>query len=461
MEEFSPQGNGRAPAPGPATPQTSSTISSTGANGLPASSSKQKVRTRKDDDPAYVDKIFFRSDPPPPSSLWDTDDMQYLDKVRCHAWIRMTLIDPKNGRYEGRMKFHWRLRTLNSKERTEPRTRVPGIRMPRLVTEVEESRIWRNFDGDTEKTISWQGTTVLSFNGFEIFEVQDFPFDRQVINLDLFEFVWRSDKDSDYYFEAMKLVTFTAETISMLPEWDTYPAIMECRNKKKPGSGPSFGSRFTLKLRLQRKERYYITQIFMVTCLILFSALIPLALAPGDQFVGDRLSLHSGGLLTLVAFKYGVSDGLPSVPYNTFVTTFLNGQIVTLVAVSAEAIVAYKIVNVLVDEKPLNFAEDVLLWILLLLWLGLFLYIAFAKGRVPWHEVLADQYINVENKDEESNSIVTKIEKVNSAMEDELSNVANAVSPMSRKRNQLQKTFARAEQAASPKASVRRMRITL
>merc|ERR1719182_1134456 len=113
----------------------------------------------------------------------------------------------------------------------------------------------------------------------------------------------------------------------MLPEWDTFPAIIAVTNSKKPGSGPSYATRFVVKLRLQRKEKYYVTQIFMVTYLILSASLLPLALAPGETFIGDRLALHSSGLLTLVSFKYGVQADLPSVPYSTFVSRFLTAQI--------------------------------------------------------------------------------------------------------------------------------------
>jgi hypothetical protein len=259
--------------------------------------------------------------------MWDTTDVQFLDKVKCRIWVRMTKVDPKNGRYEGRMKCHWQLRTLNTKDRTEPRVRVPGIRTPRLCCQVEESRIWRHFDGDSEHSIAWNGTSVMAFQGFEIFEVQDFPFDRQVINLDLFEFVWRSNKDTDIYFEAMKVVKFDVETISMLPEWEAWPAVLEPRHVLRPGTGPSFCTRFNVKIRLQRKEKYYVTQIFLISFLITGCSLLPLALAPGDQFIGDRLGLHSSGLLTLVSFKYGVQADLPSVPYSTFVSTFLTLQI--------------------------------------------------------------------------------------------------------------------------------------
>merc|ERR1719401_3280356 len=117
------------------------------------------------------------------------------------------MINPKNGRFEGRMKFHWKYRLLKIDDRTEARKRIPGIRMPRLSFRTEESRVWRNFDEDTETTIAWNGTTVLHFNGYECFEVHDFPFDRQIIDFDLFEFVWKDDKDSDNFYESMKIVS--------------------------------------------------------------------------------------------------------------------------------------------------------------------------------------------------------------------------------------------------------------
>lgn len=343
----------------------------------------------------FFDKLIgqqaYVSDPPPPPNLWDTDDVQYLDKVMCHCWVRLTHIDPKNGSYEGRMKCHWAIRTLNTKDRTEPRIRVPGIRLPRLVCHVEESRIWRHFEGDSDKTVAWQGTSVFSFSGFEIFEVHDFPFDRQIINLHLFEFVWRDDKDTDVYHEAMKVVSFTMETLSMLPEWDTYPAVIEPCDILHPGSGPTFGTRFIVKLRLQRKERYYVTHIFLVSLLILVASILPLAFEPGEGHIGDRLSIHSGGLLTLVAFKYGVSADLPSVPYATFISTFLTAQILTLVAVSGESIFAYKMVDVYISKAALDLFEDSLLVALLLMWLLYFGHIAFSKKRKSWEEVLGSQ----------------------------------------------------------------------
>jgi hypothetical protein len=332
------------------------------------------------------------STPEPPPELWLTEDVQYLEKVRLHMVVEVQALDPKNGTYEGKMKCHWQFRTLNDRDHTTPRHRVPGIRAPRLTMTYEESRVWRQFDGDTAKTIAWMGVTVCGFEGNEIFEVNDFPFDRQVLELDLIECVWKEVKESDVYYEGMKIVDLKVVTLSTLPEWDTFTAVVEPRQVTQYGSGPSYASRFNLKLRLQRKAGYYVLQIFMVSTLITVASLLPLALAPGDLHVGDRLGLHAGGLLTLVSFKYSIAGELPAVPYQTFVSTYLTSQIVTLVAVSVENILAYRVLeDELVSFSPLNTAEDCLLYLVLMFWLLYFLYVAFKKPRTSWEVVLDSQ----------------------------------------------------------------------
>merc|ERR1719428_1871635 len=154
----------------------------------------------------------------------------------------------------------------------------------------------------------------------------------------------------------MKVVEFTTETISLLPEWDIFPALIEPLQLCQPGSGPSYCSRFTVKLRLQRKERYYVTQIFMITILITMASCLPLCFPPTGDFVGDRLALHASGLLTLVAFKYSMSQDLPPVPYHTFVNGYLTRQMVTLVAVMVECVIMYKVVSD--HEKPRKDLEN-------------------------------------------------------------------------------------------------------
>lgn len=334
----------------------------------------------------------FVSVPAPPDDLWDTDDVQFLDKVSCQVWIRLTHVNPKNGRFDGRMKFHWSLRVLNFEQRTEPLKRVPGIRMPGLFCEVEESRVWRRVDLDVGNNIAWQGITVLSFHGYEIFEVNDFPYDRQVIDLNLLEFVWRENKSSDSFYEGMKIVSFTSNTISMLPEWHCFPAIIDPIHVTQLGTGPTYATRFLVKLRLERKETYYIYHVCMVTYFITSAALLPLALAPNKQFQADRMAVQVSGLLTLISFKYSIAENLPTVPYRTFLTTFMQAQIITVVLVSMEGIAAYKITrNDASHEQWLGILEDYMMYVLLTVWLVYFLYAAFGKGRRDWTDVIDGQ----------------------------------------------------------------------
>lgn len=341
---------------------------------------------------SFDDKILrlqsFVSDPPPPKQLWDTDDTQYLEKVTCRCRVRLTHIDPKNGAFEGRLRCKWYFRTLKMKDRTEPRMRVPGIRIPTLVTNVEESRIWRHFEADSAKTIAWQGTSSIRFSGFELFQVKDFPFDRQVIDLHLFEFVWRVDKDADTYHEDMRIVSLDMSTSSMLPEWDTYPTVMEPCEILHAGSGPTYAARFLVTVRLQRKSSYYITHIFMVSLLITVAAILPLAIEPGDTHIGDRVLLHSSGLLTLVAFKYVASKELPSVPYPTFIDNFMDYQVWTLAAVSGEAIFSYRTVGTYLEKSFVEALEILLLIALLCVWSLYFGYVVYGKERQTWGEVM-------------------------------------------------------------------------
>merc|ERR1719195_416335 len=184
------------------------------------------------------------------------------------------------------MKCHWRFRTLNTADRTETHLKVPGVRMPGLLVDVDESRIWRDLEKSTDKTVYWRGISVFIIRGFEIFEMSDFPFDRQVINLELMEFVWRPTKDSETYDQRMNVVHFSTVTQSMLPEWVPFPARVELtqkmvdvqgggasvkvddvmmsndRSADQGQRGPNFTSRFHLKLRMERKHWFFVMQIF-------------------------------------------------------------------------------------------------------------------------------------------------------------------------------------------------------
>jgi hypothetical protein len=339
----------------------------------------------------------FQSKPPPPFDLWDTDDLLYLDKVRCNAMLRVTGIDPKEGTFTLRLKCHWRFRTLNSGDRTETHLKVPGLRMPGLNVGVEESRIWRDLKKSTDKTLYWRGVSQFNIQGYEIFEMSDFPFDRQVINLELLEFVWKESKDADTFDYSMKLVYFRVSTESMLPEWDPYQSKVLVDQLITAGDreGPTCASRFKVSLRVERKIRFFIIQIYFVTLLIMVITCFPLALPPDATHVGTRLGAYGTGVLTLVAYKYGIADTLPRVPYQTYTDKYLSAQILTAVCIAIEALVMYHLVeHAGVDETNIRYLEMGILIVIVLLWIWFFTYTAKFKARKSWTEVFANQELN-------------------------------------------------------------------
>jgi len=191
----------------------------------------------------------------------------------------------------------------------------------------------------------------------------------------------------------------------MLPEWTCFPAIIDPVHVTQLGTGPSYATRFIVQLRLERKEQYYINHICLVTYLITSMALLPLALAATGNFQGDRLAVQVSGLLTLISFKYTVADSLPTVPYSTFITTFMQTATVTVVCVSIEGVVAQKLSQSSIENLDwIDMFEDALMYILFVVWSVYFFYAAFFKGRRDWQDVVDGQANNIEmsyNREEE------------------------------------------------------------
>lgn len=296
----------------------------------------------------------------PFEELWDHDDASFVNKVVCDCSIKVIGVDPKQSKFELRIKCKWRFRTANVMDATETKMRVPGIRAPALKVQVHESRVWKDLNKTklSTKTIYWKGVSIYTVTGYERFEMQDFPFDRQLVSLDVFDFVWQDAPDSDEYDFGMHIVSIRCQTVSMCPEWATHTAIILPDNIRKPAivqdsdlvlreeteseviNPPMYASRFTVKLRLARKPWYYIVQIFGLTVLVTLTSLLAL-LTPMDD-VGSRLSLYSAGVLTLSAFKYTISDALPTVPYSTKLDRVLLTEMVCVIACALEAIFVYR-----------------------------------------------------------------------------------------------------------------------
>ncbi|CAE7921858.1 unnamed protein product [Symbiodinium necroappetens] len=331
------------------------------------------------------------------------------DRVFCKARVSVTHVDVKTGKFQVRMLCQWAFRTASLKSDTEISYRgVPGIRVPGLQTEVQESRVWKDLN-DTEsssknRTIFWRGSSIFWMTGFKKYPVSDFPFDRHVICLQQIDFVWRVHRDDDTFYDSMKVAWLDVETSSVLAEWSPLPAtVQSCDDPDKPvttgdklappdskGANLPFATKFQIRLRIERKHGFYVRQILVISTLITLSSCSPLAMPPTEDHMGDRLSVYGGGLLTLVAFKYGIMDHLPSVPYSTFTDDFLMGQIITVAFCILECLVVYRytLAKTWIDE-----VENYLLVVLAVGWGGLLSYTWLFKPtrRTNWMNVYEQQ----------------------------------------------------------------------
>jgi len=294
----------------------------------------------------------------------------------------VTAVDPKESCFELRMKCKWSFRTQHGDEKTETKLRVPGVRLPGLKVEVNESRVWKDLvkSRRSSNTIFWRGISLFTIRGFERFEMQDFPFDRQLMSLDVFEFVWQQEKHSKDYDFSMHIVSFRVECVSMLPAWKAFPCIIqadpssmqqqayisECQDQEPP----QYASRFRVQLRIERKKWFYIYQLFCLTILITWATLLPLMMPASEDHVGDRLGLYSGGVLTLTAVKYSVGEQLPCVPYMTKFDRIMFYEIFTIVVCAFEALLAFRIVGTKEFELFGMNGEDLTGWIEFLMFIG-------------------------------------------------------------------------------------------
>jgi hypothetical protein len=345
------------------------------------------------------------------------EDSCNLELVKCEAFVRLAALDPKQGTFRVRMKCIWAFRTHNSREDAELHLRgVPGIRMPGVLEVVEESRVWKDltFSGSlqtTGNTVLWRGISLFTMDGFKAFEMSQFPFDRHILNLERLEFVWRPQKDDADYYKSMKLACLTVETSSMLPEWNVLDAYVRPLNAQVPDLSQghavaklksrctwSHASKFTVQLRIERKARFYCWQVFLVTYLITMLTCTPLGMDPLE--VGDRLAVFVGGMLTLVAFKYGVSDHLPSVPYQTFTDKFLLAQIMTIFFFGILTIVSYRIIVYFEDlHLVVDWFENIVGFLSFLGWTTALVMASVLKDS--WRDT-TDSWKSIAERDKES-----------------------------------------------------------
>jgi len=321
-------------------------------------------------------------------NIWDDreHDEAFLNKVKVQMTVYMNFLDPKEGTWEASTRCDWQFRLPKD---WDPNTKglLPSMSLSSSDLEMQEERIFNDKDFDTESTKMWRGISSFKLSGHERFEVSDFPYDRQLVDLGQIDFLWLPER------VPIKVVDLHVKTLTRTACWDAAYAIVEAKEVQQPDGHPAHADSFNVFLRFQRKPEYFITNIFLVAGAILIVSLFPMAMDPQNEF-GDRLACYAGGVLTLVAFKYAIAEELPSVPYSTLADQLLSAQIFTVVFAMLDALVGYKLIHFgMLSPESVDVLDDILLIILTSVWLVVLFYMAVIKKRRkrPWAEVMASQ----------------------------------------------------------------------
>ena len=145
----------------------------------------------------------------------------------------------------------------------------------------------------------WNLAWVACFK--ESFELRNFPFDAQTLNIDLRQ---ASGATWDNYDLVVCGVQFHRDAIEQ-PEWTVLtPKIERCSHMQTK-----------IELRVKRMAQYYVTNVIGILAMLTLLVLTVFAVPVDD--LADRMGIVLTLLLTAVAFKFVVADTVPKVGYST------------------------------------------------------------------------------------------------------------------------------------------------
>ncbi|XP_071788742.1 gamma-aminobutyric acid receptor subunit beta-3-like isoform X1 [Asterias amurensis] len=169
--------------------------------------------------------------------------------------------------------------------------------------------------------------------------LHDFPFDHQELKIKLMsdwpitdvEFV----KDMNIK-DSIRLDTFTADE-----EWELSKHVIAqpvVEDKAKTGSHRQYPI-YHLSMHVRRKSGFYLWNVGLILLMILLLCFTSFAVSADEP--ADRLSVTVTLLLTAVAFKYVVSQSLPTISYLTLLDKYvLCGLILQCLIVSQNAMIS-------------------------------------------------------------------------------------------------------------------------
>ncbi|KAL6043632.1 hypothetical protein QOT17_023780 [Balamuthia mandrillaris] len=165
----------------------------------------------------------------------------------------------------------------------------------------------------------------------QFYRLHDFPFDTQTLTIHLSS-TGHIDKN---YFLQHRSRNNVIERFE-LQEWEVLPLAgpsIELTDPSLSSTGVAY-SEYLAQIRLQRFSSYYVFNVGAVMALLVsmcfYTSAIPLDALP------DRMSITLTLILTVVAFKYSVSDNLPKINYMTLLDKYVLVSFLFLYAMGLE-----------------------------------------------------------------------------------------------------------------------------
>lgn len=171
----------------------------------------------------------------------------------------------------------------------------------------------------------------LNFHGF--------PFDNQVLPIQLESFVWHADI---VQLRALPDVSGFAPEFRM-PEWEVLGVRTALARSHRSIDGVPF-SRLTFNVEIRRQSGYYVWKVILPLIIIVMISWVVFWMH--EERLGRRAAVSATGILTTIAYQFIVSESLPRVPYLTAMDRII---VLSLVTIGATMVV-----NVAVERVGLH-----------------------------------------------------------------------------------------------------------
>lgn len=166
------------------------------------------------------------------------------------------------------------------------------------------------------------------------FDLERFPFDEQVLEIEIESFAW----DAEYLVLHKEDERIGFSDGFDLPEWRIERVETALEAVKEVRDRAPF-SELLIEVHVSRQSGYYIWKVLIP--LFLLVAVSWAVFWMPIEVVADRMSLSMTGLLTIVAYQFVISGGLPKVSYFTFMDSLLMVSFLLMILAIAENMTAH------------------------------------------------------------------------------------------------------------------------